>query len=107
MSNPCFEKNKPCLITRSGKAIAFPFTLILAVAGCAVQNPSSADVADRARCPFEGVELTLHVKPTSETSRVTPEVNEAVRQVLKERITGLGVRGAAIESVNSDRLLIQ
>lgn len=107
MSNPCFEKNTPYSITGSIKAIAIPFTLMLAVAACGVQNLSSAEVADRARCPFEGVELTLHVKPTSETSRVTPEVNEAVRQVLKERIRGLGVRGAAIESVNSDRLLIQ
>jgi preprotein translocase subunit SecD len=107
MSNPCFEKNKPCLITGTLKAIAIPFTLMLAVAGCGVQNLSSAEVADRARCPFEGVELTLHVKPTSATSQVTPDVNEAVRQVLKQRITGLGVRGAAIESVNSDRLLIQ
>lgn len=66
MPNPCFEKNKPYSITGSIKAIAIPFTLMLALAGCAVQNPSSADVADRARCPFEGVELTLHVKPTSE-----------------------------------------
>jgi preprotein translocase subunit SecD len=53
------------------------------------------------------VELTLQIQPPTDGSGITPELNDAVKNILKQRISGLGIKGAAIQTINQEQLLIQ
>jgi preprotein translocase subunit SecD len=104
MSHYSFLKKQQSYITQSARLITVCVSLELGLAACL----PSQEISDKARCPFKGVEITLQVKPPAGTSGVTTELNNAVKKVLKERITGLGVSaGSAIETISQEQLLIQ
>lgn len=54
-----------------------------------------------------GSQLTLQVKTTSEVPNITPQKLEAVQQVVENRINGLGVSEAIVQTVGQDQLLVQ
>lgn len=104
MSNP---KQQLSLTTVSIRLIGLPVTLVLVFTGCGLQNLVDQQVSDRARCPFNGMELTLQIQPPTNASGITPELKDAVKNILKQRISGLGIKGAAIQTINQEQLLIQ
>lgn len=54
-----------------------------------------------------GSQLTLQVKTTEAVPEITPEKLEAVQQVVENRINGLGVAEAIVQTVGEDQLLVQ
>ncbi|HEY9613288.1 preprotein translocase subunit SecD [Allocoleopsis sp.] len=104
MSNP---KQQLSLTTVLVKLIGFPLTLVLVFTGCGLQKLVGQPISDRAHCPFNGMELTLQIQPPTKASGITPELSDAVKNILKQRISGLGIRGAAIQTINQEQLLIQ
>lgn len=104
MSNP---KQQLSLTTVLVRLIGLPVTIILVFAGCGLQKLVGKQVSDRAHCPFNGMELTLQIQPPTGVRGITPELNDAVKNILKQRISGLGIKGAAIQTINQEQLLIQ
>ncbi|AFZ18992.1 preprotein translocase subunit SecD [Allocoleopsis franciscana] len=104
MSNP---KQQLSLTTVPVRLIGLPVTLVLFLTGCGLQKLVDQQVSDRARCPFNGMELTLQIQPPTGARGITPELNDAVKNILKQRISGLGIKGAAIQTINQEQLLIQ
>jgi preprotein translocase subunit SecD len=54
-----------------------------------------------------GSQLTLRVLPTAAVPTITPEKLEAVQRVIENRINGLGVSEALVQTVGSDQISIQ
>ncbi|MCS7030292.1 MAG: protein translocase subunit SecD [Gloeomargarita sp. SKYG116] len=54
-----------------------------------------------------GAQLTLQVKTTAEVKQITPQVLEAVQRVVENRINGLGVAEAVVQTVGNRQLLVQ
>uniref|UniRef100_B8HQ24 Protein translocase subunit SecD n=1 Tax=Cyanothece sp. (strain PCC 7425 / ATCC 29141) TaxID=395961 RepID=B8HQ24_CYAP4 len=54
-----------------------------------------------------GAQLTLQVKPTDKVRTITPQVLEAVQRVVENRINGLGVSEALVQTAGEDKLLVQ
>ena len=54
-----------------------------------------------------GSQLTLQVSPTEEVQTITPEDLGAVRRVIENRINGLGVSEAVVQTVGSTQLSVQ
>jgi len=54
-----------------------------------------------------GSQLTIQLQTTPEVSEITPEKLEGVRTVIDNRVNGLGVSEAVVQSVGSDRILVQ
>jgi preprotein translocase subunit SecD len=54
-----------------------------------------------------GSQLTIQVKPTKEHPTITSEDLDAVQKVLENRINGLGVSEALIQSSGSDKISVQ
>ena len=54
-----------------------------------------------------GSQLTIQLKPTPEVPKITPEKLTGVQQVISNRVNGLGVSEAVVQSVGSDRILVQ
>ncbi|MBL1209662.1 protein translocase subunit SecD [Geminocystis sp. GBBB08] len=54
-----------------------------------------------------GSQLTIQLQPTPEVPEITPEKLEGVRTVIDNRVNGLGVSEAVVQSVGSDRILVQ
>jgi preprotein translocase subunit SecD len=54
-----------------------------------------------------GSQLTLRVLPTAAVKTITPEKLEAVQRVIENRINGLGVSEALVQTVGTDQLSIQ
>ncbi len=54
-----------------------------------------------------GSQLTLRVLPTAAVPKITPEKLEAVQRVVENRINGLGVSEAVIQTVGTDQLSVQ
>jgi preprotein translocase subunit SecD len=54
-----------------------------------------------------GSQLTIQVKPTKEHPTISPEDLDAVQKVLENRINGLGVSEALIQSSGSDKISVQ
>lgn len=54
-----------------------------------------------------GSQLTLQVQPTAEIQQITPDDLLAVRRVIENRINGLGVSEAVVQTVGSDGLSVQ
>ena len=54
-----------------------------------------------------GSQLTIQLKTTPEVPEITPEKLAAVQQVISNRVNGLGVSEAVVQSVGSDRILVQ
>ncbi|MDX2215698.1 MAG: protein translocase subunit SecD [Oculatellaceae cyanobacterium bins.114] len=54
-----------------------------------------------------GTQLTLQVKTTPAVPVITPEKLEGVQQVVENRVNGLGVSEAVVQTVGEDQLLVQ
>lgn len=54
-----------------------------------------------------GAQLTIQVKTTPEIKQITPKELEAVLGVIENRVNGLGVSEAVVQSVGSDQILVQ
>lgn len=54
-----------------------------------------------------GSQLTILVKPTAEITSVGDRELEAVQRVIENRVNGLGVSEAVIQSAGSDKILVQ
>ncbi|MCL1464965.1 protein translocase subunit SecD [Argonema galeatum] len=54
-----------------------------------------------------GAQLTIQVKPSEEVKVITPDVLEAVRRVIDNRINGLGVSESLVQTVGQDQILVQ
>ncbi len=54
-----------------------------------------------------GSQLTLQVQTTDAVPEITPDRLEAVQQVVENRINGLGVAEAVVQTVGEDQLLVQ
>jgi len=54
-----------------------------------------------------GTQLTLQVKTTEAVPVITPEKLEGVQQVVENRINGLGVSEAVVQTIGQDQLLVQ
>ncbi|MEA5578018.1 SecDF P1 head subdomain-containing protein [Anabaena sp. UHCC 0451] len=58
-------------------------------------------------CPFDGLELTLEVKPNEEYTTVTSELTEQVGNVLRKRISDIGFKKLEVIPISTNQLLIQ
>jgi preprotein translocase subunit SecD len=54
-----------------------------------------------------GSQLTLQVKTTEKVKQITPEVLEAVKKIVENRINGSGVTESMIQTAGDDKLLVQ
>ncbi|MGP1375349.1 MAG: protein translocase subunit SecD [Almyronema sp.] len=54
-----------------------------------------------------GSQLTLMVQPTEQVPEITAEDLEAVQRVIENRVNGLGVSEAVVQTVGEDQLLVQ
>ena len=54
-----------------------------------------------------GSQLTIQLQTTPEVPTITPEKLEGVRTVVDNRVNGLGVSEAVVQSVGDDRILVQ
>ncbi|MBD1920932.1 protein translocase subunit SecD [Microcoleus sp. FACHB-831] len=54
-----------------------------------------------------GSQLTLQVKPTEQVKEITQQDLEDVQKVIENRINGLGVSEALVQTVGNDQLVVQ
>lgn len=54
-----------------------------------------------------GAQLTIQVKPTKEVQQIKPEDLLAVKRVMENRINGLGVSEALIQTAGDDKIIVQ
>ncbi|MBW4638033.1 MAG: protein translocase subunit SecD [Gloeocapsa sp. UFS-A4-WI-NPMV-4B04] len=54
-----------------------------------------------------GSQLTIQVKPSAEKKEITERDLEAVQRVVENRINGLGVSEAVVQTVGQDQILVQ
>jgi preprotein translocase subunit SecD len=54
-----------------------------------------------------GAQLTIEIKPTTEIQAIKPEDLIAVKRVIENRINGLGVSEALIQTVGNNKILVQ
>jgi preprotein translocase subunit SecD len=54
-----------------------------------------------------GTQLTLQVKTTEAVPQITPDKLQGVQQVVENRINGLGVSEAVVQTIGTDQLLVQ
>lgn len=54
-----------------------------------------------------GSQLTIQVKPTAEIKQITENELEGVKKVVEGRINGLGVSEPVIQTVGTDKILVQ
>ncbi|TAE53074.1 MAG: protein translocase subunit SecD [Nostocales cyanobacterium] len=54
-----------------------------------------------------GSQLTIQVKPTEDIKEITERELEAVQKVIEGRVNGLGVSEPVIQSVGTDKILVQ
>lgn len=54
-----------------------------------------------------GARLTLQVKPTETITTITPENLADAKQVIENRVNGLGVSEPLIQTVNPDKIVVQ
>ncbi|BAY65839.1 protein-export membrane protein SecD [Calothrix brevissima NIES-22] len=54
-----------------------------------------------------GSQLTIQVKPTAEIKQITEKELEGVKKVVEGRINGLGVSEPVIQTVGTDKILVQ
>ena len=54
-----------------------------------------------------GSQLTLQVKTTDKIAEITPDNLESVKRVMENRVNGLGVSEAVVQSAGQNQLLIQ
>ena len=54
-----------------------------------------------------GAQLTIQVKTTEQVPEITPEKLEGVQTVIGNRVNGLGVSEAVVQTAGKDRILVQ
>ena len=54
-----------------------------------------------------GSQLTIQVRPTQDIKVITPDILEAVRRVIDNRVNGLGVSESLVQTVGQDQILVQ
>ncbi|MGB7708336.1 MAG: protein translocase subunit SecD [Microcoleus sp.] len=54
-----------------------------------------------------GSQLTIQVKTTPTISKIDPGMLEAVRRIVENRVNGLGVSEALVQTVGEDQILVQ
>lgn len=54
-----------------------------------------------------GSQLTIQVKPSEEVKVITPDVLEAVKRVIDNRVNGLGVSESLVQTVGQDQIVVQ
>ena len=54
-----------------------------------------------------GSQLTIQVKPSEDIKKITERELEAVQRVVENRINGLGVSEAVVQTVGQDQILVQ
>lgn len=54
-----------------------------------------------------GSQITLELQPTDAVKQITADKVEAVKQVVENRINGLGVAEATVQTVNENQLVVQ
>lgn len=54
-----------------------------------------------------GSQLTIQLKTTPQVPEITPEKLQGVQSVIDNRVNGLGVSEAVVQTVGSDRILVQ
>ncbi|NJO40309.1 MAG: protein translocase subunit SecD [Cyanobacteria bacterium CRU_2_1] len=54
-----------------------------------------------------GTQLTLQVKTTDTVREITPDKLEAVQGVIENRVNGLGVSEAVVQTIGQDQLVVQ
>jgi preprotein translocase subunit SecD len=82
--------------------LAFILILTLLAIGIIVKIPTRLGLDLQG-----GTQLTLQVKTTEAVPTITPEKLEGVQQVVENRINGLGVSEAVVQTIGSDQLLVQ
>lgn len=82
--------------------LAFILVLAIAAVGVIVKVPTRLGLDLQG-----GSQLTLQVKTTPAVPRITPEKLEGVQTVVEQRINGLGVSEALVQTVGEDQLLVQ
>ncbi|MFS8118538.1 MAG: preprotein translocase subunit SecD, partial [Microcoleus sp.] len=54
-----------------------------------------------------GSQLTIQIKTTPEIPKIEPGMLEAVRRIVENRVNGLGVSEALVQTVGQDQILVQ
>lgn len=54
-----------------------------------------------------GSQLTIQVRPSEDVKTITPDVLEAVKRVIENRVNGLGVSESVVQTVGQDQILVQ
>lgn len=54
-----------------------------------------------------GSQLTIQLETTPQVPEITPEKLQGVQSVISNRVNGLGVSEAVVQTVGSDRILVQ
>jgi len=88
------QKQRPVLI----------FIMVLLIAAITV----IATIPPRLGLDLQGgSQLTIQVKTTAEVPKIDERMLEAVQQVVENRVNGLGVSEAVVQTVGSDQILVQ
>ncbi|BAY17254.1 protein-export membrane protein SecD [Anabaenopsis circularis NIES-21] len=87
---------------RQRSLLALIFVLIIAAVVAIVKIPVPLGLDLRG-----GSQLTIQVKPTAEIPTITQRELEAVKKVVEGRINGLGVSEPIIQTVGTDKVLVQ
>ncbi|MCC5635951.1 protein translocase subunit SecD [Nostoc sp. CHAB 5844] len=87
---------------RQRSLLALIFVLIIAAIVAIVKIPVPLGLDLRG-----GSQLTIQVKPTAEIPTITDRELEAVKKVVEGRINGLGVSEPVIQTVGTDKVLVQ
>lgn len=87
---------------RQRSLLALIFVLIIAAITVIVTIPIPLGLDLRG-----GSQLTIQVKPTAEIKQITERELEGVKKVVEGRINGLGVSEPVIQTVGTDKILVQ
>lgn len=82
--------------------LAFIFILILAALVVVAKIPARLGLDLQG-----GSQLTIQVKPTAEIPKIDQRTLEAVLRIVENRVNGLGVSEAVVQSVGEDQILVQ
>lgn len=87
---------------RQRSILALIFVLVIAAITVLVRYPIRLGLDLQG-----GSQLTIQVKTTQDVKEIKPEDLEAVQRVVENRINGLGVSEALVQSVGNDQILVQ
>ncbi|MGE5657922.1 MAG: protein translocase subunit SecD [Actinomycetota bacterium] len=82
--------------------LAFIFILIVAALVVVAKIPARLGLDLQG-----GSQLTIQVKPTADIPKIDQRTLEAVLRIVENRVNGLGVSEAVVQSVGEDQILVQ